>query len=395
MPIKKKKENITESKLLPGGWWDIRPINNTKADIRIVIGQRSNGKSYGVLRYFLQENKRTDRTFVYVRRWKDDVKPALVQHLFDPLADEIEKIYGVGFSVYYYRSCFYLVDDNGKKVKTIGYVIDISTSHHTKSVPYVDVKYVLLDEFTPMSGTERPLANELEKWENILSTVLRTKSDAVIFLISNTTSKFSPYYVHYGFDINKCEQGTITTKEFPIDDGVLRIALEYCAYSEQIGKKSSKYTTSKMIKSGQWEIPETSDIPTMTNERVTEHLLFSMFDPDANLTIGCFVRKCVWYTIETDENTLLKYTKGHVREFLVLHQIEHRSKYHHLTNEKSLDYNTYNDLEYMLKDILENCDIDVLRELYSGRIFSDNMFTADYFIHCWTYYGMIAPRALL
>lgn len=395
MPRKKKTENITESKLLPGGWWDIRPINNTKADIRIVIGQRSNGKSYGVLRYFLQENKRTDRTFVYVRRWKDDVKPALVQHLFDPLADEIEKIYGVGFSVYYYRSCFYLVDDNGKKVKTIGYVIDISTSHHTKSVPYVDVKYVLLDEFTPMSGTERPLANELEKWENILSTVLRTKSDAVIFLISNTTSKFSPYYVHYGFDINKCEQGTITTKEFPIDDGVLRIALEYCAYSEQIGKKSSKYTTSKMIKSGQWEIPETSDIPTMPNERVTEHLLFSMFDPDANLTIGCFVRKCVWYTIETDENTLLKYSKGHVREFLVLHQIEHRSRYHHLTNEKSLDYNTYNDLEYMLKDILENCDIDVLRELYSGRIFSDNMFTADYFIHCWTYYGMIAPRALL
>lgn len=391
----KTRTNVIESKPLKSGFWNIQPINGTNSDVNLVIGQRSNGKTYGVLRYFLQQNKKTGRRFVYIRRWHDDVKASLMQNLFDPLQSEIEKIYGAGFTVYYYRSCFYLVNDKGKRVETVGYCIDLSTAHHTKSVPYVDVKYILFDEFIQMSGSETILVDELNKYEQVLSTVIRMKTDVVIYLVANTVSKFSPYFTHYGFDINKCEQGTITTKEFPIDDGVLRVSLEYCAYSETIGKKASKYTTSKMIKTGQWQIPETSDIPSNPGERVKEKMLFSMYDPQANVIVGCFLRRCLWETIEVEENTMIHYTKTHVREFLVLHMIENRSKYHHLTSDKSLDYNTYNDLDLMLSDIKENCDIDVVKELYMGRIFSDNMFTADYFIHCWTFYGMIAPRSLL
>lgn len=392
---KSNSTNVIQSKTTRTGYWNIQPVLGTKSDINLIVGQRSNGKTYGVLKYFLQEYKRLNRRFVYVRRWHDDVKASLAGQLFEPLAEEVEKLFGEGFSVYYFRGCFYLVNDKGKKVDTVGYVIDLSTAHHTKSVPYVDVKYILFDEFIQMSGDERLLPNELQKWDNVLSTIIRQKTDVVIFLVANTVSKFSPYFSHYGFDINKCEQGTITTKEFPTDNGILRISLEYCSYSEVIGKKVSKYTVSKMIKTGQWEIPETDDIPTSIGERVKEKLLFTIYDPEAKVTIGCYVRRSLWETIETEPNTGLMYAKSHVREFLVLHMTEKRSKYHHLSNCKSLDYNTYNDLEYMLKDIKETCDIDVVHELYMGRIFSDNMYTADYFNHCWLAYGMVNPRSLL
>lgn len=392
---KTKKSNVIESKPLKNGYWDIRPIKGTKADFNLVIGQRTNGKTYGCLKEALTEYKKTERRFVYIRRWHDDIKASNMQLLFTPLQDEIEKIFGVGFTIYYYRGCFYLVNDKGKRLGVVGYACDISTAHHTKSVPYVDVKIIIFDEFIQMSGDEKLVPNEIHKYENLLNTIIRTKQDVVVYLIANTVSKFSPYFTHYGFDINKIEQGTIVTKEFPIEDTILRVSLEYCAYSEQIGKKASKYTTSRMISTGQWEIPDVSDVPQNPGEKVTEKLLFSMYDPEANVIIGCFIRNCEWSTIEKDENTLLHYTKKHFRQFLTLHMIETRSKYHHLSNEKSLDYDTYNDLDYMLRDIVETCDIDVVKELYMGRIFSDNMFTADYFIHCWTFYGMVAPRSLL
>lgn len=393
--VKTKKSNVIESKPLKSGYWDIRPIKGTHGDINLVIGQRTNGKTYGCLKEALSEYKKTNRRFVYIRRWHDDIKASNMQLLFTPLTSEIEKIFGEGFTVYYYRGCFYLVNEKGKRLDPIGYACDISTAHHTKSVPYVDVKIIIFDEFIQMSGDEKLVPNELHKYEQLLNTIIRTKTDVVIYLIANTVSKFSPYFTKYGFDINKIEQGTITTHEYPVDDGILRVSLEYCAYSETIGKKASKYVASKMVTTGQWEIPETSDIPSNPGERVKEKLLFSMYDPEANIIVGCFIRRAEWDTIEKDENLLIHYTKRHVREFLVLHLIENRSHYHHLTNDKSLDYNTFNDLDYMLKDILDTCEIDVIRELYSGRIFSDNMFTADYFIHCWTFYGMVAPRSLL
>lgn len=390
-----KKSNVIESKPLKNGFWTIKPILGTKSDINIVIGQRSNGKTYGCLKFFLEENKKTGRRFCYIRRWHEDVTASNMQMLFNPLQSEIEKIYGQGYTIYYYRGCFYLVDEKGKRLGCIGYVLDISTGHHKKSVPFVGVKYIILDEFIQMSSDEKHVPEEIHKWEQLLSSVIRTTTDVVIFLIANTVSKFSPYFTHYGFNINKCEQGYIYTQEYPIKDGILRVSLEYCAYSEIVGDKSSKYVTSKMVRTGAWEIPETSDIPENPGEKITEKLLFSMYDPDALVTVGCFIRFCEWYTIEKEENTLIHYTKRHTRQFLVLHLINTRSKYHHLSNEKSLDYNTFNDLEYMLDDIKETCDIDVMRELYFGRIFSDNMFTADYFIHCWTFYGMIPPRSLL
>lgn len=375
-------------------YYSLDKILATKSDINLIIGQRSNGKTYASCLYFLKEYKKTGRRFCYIRRWADDIKGFRAEQLFAPMADRIESIFGQGYQVVYYRHKYFLCDDEGVKVDIIGYALSLSEASHTKSVSYDNVGYILFDEFIQMSG-EVMLRDEMLKYENTLSTIIRQKTDVKVILCANTVSKFSPYFTLYGFDINKCEQGTITTKEYPIDDGILRVSLEYCEYNEDIGKKVSKYTTSKMIRTGQWEIPETDDIPSAPNELVKDKLLFTMYEQDTDVIVGCFLRISKWKTLETDETTLLKYQKEHTREFLILRLVDRKSKYFHLSPDKSLNYHTYNELEIMLKDIKENCDIDVRHELYMGRIFCDNMFTADYFNHCWQVYDLISPRQLL
>lgn len=377
-------------------YYRLNKILATKSDFNLIVGQRSNGKTYACCEFLLKEYKRTKKRFCYIRRWADDIKGYRAEQLFYPLRAVVEKLFGKDYYIQYYRHKYFLCNPNGDKIDIIGYSLALSEAAHTKSVAYSDVKYILFDEFIQMAG-ERILPDESAKFENTLSTIIRDRQDVIIFMLANTVSKFSPYFIHFGIDINKVEQGTIITREIPTDDdkGMLRVALEYCEYNADIGKKVSKYTTSKMIRTGQWEIPPTDDIPSVKGEKVKDKLLCSFFDPEANVIIGCFVRRTLWAELVTDPDTLIMCHKFHSREFLILRQVTKRSRYYHLTMDKSLDYHTYNDLGYFLNDIKENTEIDIEHELFMGRIFCDNMFTADYFNHIWQKYGGIKVRDML
>lgn len=377
-------------------WYDLRPMLDTDSDFNLIVGQRGNGKTFGILKFFLNEYKESKGRyrFAYIRRWADDIKGFRAEQLFFPLQKVVEELWGKGYTITYYRHKFYLVNDAGVKVDIIGYCLALSEASHTKSVSYEGTKYILFDEFIQMAG-ERQLGDEMLKFENTLSTIIRDRQDVKVFMAANTVSKFSPYFPHFAFDINKIEQGQIVTKDLPLDEGFVRVSLEYCEYNEEVGKAVSKYATSQMIKSGQWEIPPTDEIPSVKNEVVKEKLLLTMHEPDTNVVVGMFLRTARWSTLELDEITQCYYSKDHIRQFFVLKTVNFRSKYFHLTKDKSLDYHTYNDLDYMLKDIMETTGLDIKRELYMGRIFSDNMFTADYFNRCWQLYSCIPVREML
>ena len=96
------------------------------------------------------------------------------------------------------------------------------------------------------------------------------------------------------------------------------------------------------------------------------------------------------------QNDCVYYNREHNREFLVIRQTPERiSSYYHLTTQKGLSYNLWHNIQDMLKDINENCDIDVMKELRMGRVFCDSMFTADYFNHAFLWYSTTKIRDLL
>ena len=376
-------------------YWNILPLLNTKADFLCCIGQRGNGKTFGVLKYFLEQYKKTKKRFCYIRRWDEDIKAYRMEQLFTPFRNIIDELFGPEFEIVYKNHKFYLVNGNGTKVDTLGYVLSISSSAHTKSVAYTNVGFILYDEFIRMSG-EQELKDEMSRFDNTLSTIIRGDNTNVkVFMLANTVSKYSPFFMRFGIDINKVEQGQIVEKEIPLETGeVLKVALEYCKFNKDAAKKISKYSTNAMIKSGKWEIPDTDEIPTVPNSKVKEQLLFTIYQEEVNVIIGCFLRKEKWAELKKNDS-LLFVPEYHVREFLVLRTVEKKSSYFHLSKEKSLKYTDYNDLNIMLRDIKENTGIDFDDELYRGRVFCDNCFTGDYFCNAWVNFGRVAARELL
>lgn len=377
-------------------YWNPSKLIATKADFMLCIGQRGNGKTYGIIKEFLTEYKRSGKRFCYLRRWDEDIKAYRMEQLFTPFRNVIDNLFGEEFTIVYKSHKFYLVNGNGTKIDTIGYVLSISSSAHTKSIAYTNVWAILYDEFIRMTA-EQELRDEMSRFDNTLSTIIRGDNTNVkVFMLANTVSKYSPFFLRFGIDINKIEQGTITVKDIPLETGdVLKVALEYCEFNEAASKKISKYSTNAMIKSGKWEIPETDEIPAVPNSLIKEQLLFSIYSNEVNIMIGCFFRREKWAELIKDDQTMLYVKKYHVREFLVLRTIDKKSNYFHLSSEKSLKYSDYNDIGLMLADIKETTDIDFDDELHRGRVFCDNCFTGDYFCNAWAKFGRVAARELL
>lgn len=387
---KRRAKDIAE--LTPEDYYQFDPILKLNADINLIMGQRSNGKTYSVLKYCLDNYHDKGQLFVYIRRWAEDITVKNMTKLMDPLP--VKTIFGSNFKITYAKGAFNLVDETGtEETEVIGYAVSLNQVAHTKSVPFVNVKTILLDEFLQLK-TERILRDEVDAFEQTLSTIIRTAQDVKVFLCGNTVSKYSPYFTHYGIDVNSLKQGEIREIKIPNDNGYTKIAVEWCKYNPKIGKKTSKYVVgSKMAKTGEWEIADVSNIPYTPGEESKEILVFSMFDYVMGINLGVFLRRSKWKTLEN--NMGIFYTEEHEREFLVIRQTQKISSYYHLTTVKDLKYNTWSNADKMMRDIKENTDIDFLDEIERGRVFAENMFTADYFVKSFCNYRIIGMSDML
>ena len=100
-------------------YWNILKILGFKADFNLVIGQRGNGKTFGVLKHFLECYKKNKKRFCYIRRWDEDVKAFRMEQLFAPFRNVIDELFGEEFTIQYRNHKFYLVNGNGTKIDCI------------------------------------------------------------------------------------------------------------------------------------------------------------------------------------------------------------------------------------------------------------------------------------
>ena len=70
-------------------YYDISNIMQTNAQYMILLGQRANGKSYQAKKEALTSAYDKSKKFVYLRRWKDDIKAASVEKYFVDMVDFI------------------------------------------------------------------------------------------------------------------------------------------------------------------------------------------------------------------------------------------------------------------------------------------------------------------
>lgn len=231
-------------------YYSLKKILKNKSQYNVIIGERSNGKTYACLKYALDNFFKKGEEFVYLRRWNDDVKTKRMQTLFTPFKDYLEKRNG---KVIFKSGVFYFVDLDSEEETVMAYALSISEVEHMKSSSYENVTTVIFDEFL----TRRVyLVNEFVSFMNVLSTIIRKRENVIIFMLGNTVNRYCPYFSEMGLkNVEHMKQGTIDLYKY---SSGMTVSVEYCSNLNKVKKGSSYFAFDnpdlKMITEGKWEL---------------------------------------------------------------------------------------------------------------------------------------------
>lgn len=199
----------------------------------VIIGERSNGKTYSALKYCLERYFNNNEEFVYIRRFDEDIKYSRGSQIFaDMIKDKwIEKFSnGKWNSVQYYAKKFYLKYINPKNPKDtivsdtpFAYALALSSEEHDKSTQYPNVKNIWFEEFV---SRKNYLADEFILFQNTLSTIIRLRDDIKIIMTGNSINKYSLYFSEMGLtNIKTMKAGTIEI--YTYGNSGLKVAVEF------------------------------------------------------------------------------------------------------------------------------------------------------------------------
>lgn len=274
-------------------YYSLKNILKEKAKYNIIIGERSNGKSYSVQEYAIDRYLTTGKRTAMIRRWEQDYKGQNGKETFGGIiksydGKKISKMSkGLWNSIKYYSSAWYLckIDEESDKVitdtKPFCCAFALTAQEHYKSTNYDDIDTVIFEEFLTRGMY---LPDEFITFTNLLSTIIRDRDDVTVFMLANTVNKYAPYFKEMGLtNINKMKQGTIDVYEY--GDSGLKVAVEYCASTASKGhsKKSDVYFAFdnpklKMITQGDWELEIYPHLPykyKSFNIKITYFIVFN------------------------------------------------------------------------------------------------------------------------
>lgn len=257
--LKDQTENIEKE---IKDFYDITPIDETNAVYRMIIGQRSNGKTYSVCKHIVEDYFKNEERGAYIRRWDEDIQPKNIQSLFAPHYDLIKQLSDGRYNSVTYRAkefhlCY--IDEEGKVCEkdpeAFCVTASINTAEHTKGQDRGEVHTILFDEF---ATREAYLKNEFVLFCNLLSSLIRNRDNAIIYMCANTVNRYCPYFKEMGCkDIESMPQGQIYIYTYGNSD--LTVAVEYCDPVKATEKTASKYFAFdnpqlEMITTGAWEL---------------------------------------------------------------------------------------------------------------------------------------------
>ena len=241
-------------------YYDISEMLKTNAEYMMLLGQRSNGKSYQVKKTVLEDFYFNETKFIYLRRWKADIKQKEVSTYFDdiPIAKYTNREYN---SVRAMNGFIYLskIEDGKKKKKReMGRYCALNEYERYKSQVFMNYKNIVYEEFITDSIY---LNDEPKLLQQFVSTVARLDKIRV-FLIGNTLTRVCPYFHEWCLEnVLKQKQGTIEIYKYHMEDNVeVKIAVEYCANTNN---KNTMFfgQAAKQIVTGEWDVKEVPKLP--------------------------------------------------------------------------------------------------------------------------------------
>ena len=267
-------------------YYSLDRIKAKNAVYNIIIGERSNGKTYAVLMEGLKQYIETGGQIAIIRRWKEDIRGKRASGIWNAINEngEVSRLTNGEFEgVHYYNGKFYLCNWKDNKVvyheqDVLGYAFALSDNEHNKSISYPKVTTILFDEFLTKHVY---LNDEFVLFMNTLSTIIRQRTDVTIYMLGNTVNKYSPYFQEMGLThVHKMKQGTIDVYKY--GDSKLTVAVEYCASTRS--KKSNNFYFAfnnpklEMITDGAWELDIYPHCPIKFKPKDIQFIYFILFN---------------------------------------------------------------------------------------------------------------------
>lgn len=244
--------------------YNIDNLVNENADINILFGERSNGKSYqlkhkrAVIKYL-----ETGKRFILLRRFREEITNEKIEKYFEDV--DVEKLTNGKYNcITTYRKQIFFGNFDTEKFKIIrgdkiGYAMALSTEQNYAGSSFLDVEDIIFEEFMTRS---RYLSDEPTKLMNLYATVDRKRGTTKLWLVGNSISRVCPYIYEWDLHniISNQKQGTIETKEVEsTGDDKVKLAIEFC---ESTGTSSHTIGWSKeMMSDGSWQTTPQPHLP--------------------------------------------------------------------------------------------------------------------------------------
>lgn len=241
-------------------YYNLRDIDKTGATYKLIIGKRSNGKTFAVMQKIIKEYFKKGLPSVYLRRYDTDIKSVAMKNIIAPeLCKLIEKLSNKRYNTVTYKAKkLYLARYDKLKDKVITsskvllYCYALNTWEHEKGGDIGEIYCICFDEFLTRQNY---LNDEFILFSNVVSSVKRDR-EIQIYMLGNSVNKYSPYWDEMGlYDIENQKQGTICI--YTYNDEKLTVAVEYCTDSENTKKTDYYFAFDNpaldMIKKGTWE----------------------------------------------------------------------------------------------------------------------------------------------
>lgn len=224
-------------------YYSLKNILTKTAQYNMIIGERSNGKTFAVLEHGVEDFIKTGNQMAIIRRWQDDFKGKRAATMFENLINNnvVSKLTnGEWTGIFYYSSRWFLCRyEDEKRIcqeEPFCYAFALSAMEHDKSSSYPKVKTVLFDEFI---SRNMYLPDEFVIFMNVLSTIIRERNDVTIFMCGNTINKYAPYFSEMGLTrIKQMKPGDIDIYQY--GDSKLCVAVEFSDNPNK-GKPSDVY----------------------------------------------------------------------------------------------------------------------------------------------------------
>lgn len=218
-------------------WYNWDKISSFNGTYNFLVGARGVGKTYGWKKKVIRAAIRKGEQFMYVRRYKDELKVSKETFFADLIANGEFP----GFDFRSYGSLAQMApastrDDKKRPWKVIGHFIALSTAQSIKSVAYPLVTNIGYDEFIIEKGATHYIANEVHAFNNLYSTVDRNQDKTKVFFMANSVSIMNPYFLEYNIKPDQSSEFTVLYDGFIVVHFVEAAEFTDQVYATKFGK---------------------------------------------------------------------------------------------------------------------------------------------------------------